>query len=164
MKEYILTLIAAALLAALIGILSPDGERGGIARHMRLLVALFMVCTLISPIRGLLTGIRHWMDGEGSLFPSEQVLPIDPDTTLEETLENASGTYFTDMLTQAIETTFAIGIGDVRCSVTWNRVDGELSPARVTVLLSGRAIWKDPDAIEAFVRELLGCECVIAIE
>ena len=164
MKEYILTLIAAALLAALIGILSPDGERGGIARHMRLLVALFMVCTLISPIRGLLVHLRDWASGERPLFPSEEALPIDPDTTLKETLENASGTYVTDMLTQAIETKFAIEIGDVRCAIAWQAEDGQLSPARVTVLLSGRAIWKDPDAIESFVHELLGCDCVIAIE
>ena len=164
MKEYILTLIVAALLSALVGILSPEGERGGISRHMRLLVALFMVITLISPICGLLTDLRNWMAGEGSLFPSDQILPIDPDQTLADTLQNASDSYFTDMLTQTIETKFAIEVGDVRCDVAWQTNDGKLAPSRVTVLLSGRAIWKDPDAIAAFVHELLGCDCVIAIE
>jgi hypothetical protein len=164
MKEYILTLIAAALSASLIGILSPDGERGGIARHMRLLIALFMAITLISPIRSLLSGIRDWTVGSGSLPPSVESLPIDPDKTLSEALQNASEAYFTDMLTQAIETKFAIGVGDVRCAVAWQAKDGTLAPKKVTVLLSGHAVWKNPEEIEAFVHGLLGCECAIAIE
>ena len=50
------------------------------------------------------------------------------------------------------------------CAVLWEEEDGIAAPARVTVILSGGSIWKDPNAIEATVSALLGCECVTAIE
>ncbi len=68
------------------------------------------------------------------------------------------------MLTVTIEKQFGIEAGEVRCLVAWEQEGETLTPTRVTVVLSGKAIWKDPHAIEAFVTELLGCDCTTAIE
>ena len=164
MKEYLLTLVAAALTATLFGILSPDGERGGIAKHMRLLTSLFLVCVLIAPLGGALTGLRALINGELSLPSVDQDSGDGYRDLQDAVLDDASVNYFTDLLNETVARQFSIASDEVRCSVEWTRVDGRLDPVRVTVILSGRAIWQDPHAIEAFVEALLGCECVTAIE
>lgn len=164
MKQYLLTLIAAALLAALVGILSPDGERGGIAKHMRLLISLFLVCVLIAPLRGVIINLQDLINGDFSLPELGLENEDDYRQQMENALDDASVNYFCDMLTQSIESQFSISPGDVRCRVDWQREGERLSPTRVTVILSGKAIWQDPKPIQAYVSELLGCECITAIE
>ena len=34
----------------------------------------------------------------------------------------------------------------------------------VTLLLSGKAIWRDPDPLCAYVEELLDCTCKVVLE
>ena len=164
MKAYFLSLIAASMIAALVGILSPNGEKGGIAKHMKLLTSLFLVCVLISPLKETLTGLRAWLDGDFGL-PGVEIPEEDSyKQQMDEALQGASTTYFTQMLTQMLEQQFSIATGEVRCNVQWQIESGTLTPVRVTVILSGKAIWRDPEKIETFVQELLGCECVSAIE
>lgn len=164
MKNYLLTLIAASLVAVLVGILSPDGERGGIAKHMKLLTSLFLVCVLINPLQSGIVGLQKLMRGELSLPALDGTEQEDYLDEMEGALNGASVNYFCDMLTETIEGQFAIEKGSVRCLVQWEQTDGTLTPTRVTVVLSGKAVWKDPHAIEAFVTELLGCDCTTAIE
>ena len=164
MKSYFLSLIAASMIAALVGILSPSGEKGGIAKHVKLLTSLFLVCVLISPLKQTLSGLRDWINGVPEL-PSVEVPEKDPyKQQMEEALQGASTAYFTQMLTQMLEQQFSITTGEVRCNVQWHSENGTLTPVRVTVILSGKAIWRDPEQIEQFVQELLGCTCVSAIE
>ena len=164
MKAYFLSLIAAAMIAALVGILTPGGEKGGIAKHVKLLTSLFLVCVLISPLKETLVGLRAWLDGGLELPNLENPEEDSYKQQMDEALQGASTAYFTQMLTQMLEQRFSIATGEVRCSVQWQSENGSLSPVRVTVILSGKAIWRDPEAIERFVEELLGCECVSAIE
>ena len=164
MKNYLLTLIAASLVAVLIGILSPDGERGGIAKHMKLLTSLFLVCVLISPLQSGIVGLQKLMNGELSLPELDSTQQEDHLQQMEDILNGASVNYFCDMLTETLEQNFSIENGSVRCLVEWEQTGETLTPTRVTVVLSGKAIWKDPRQIEAFVSELLGCDCVTAIE
>lgn len=164
MQSYFLSLIAASMIASLVSILSPSGEKGGIAKHMKLLTALFLVCVLISPLKETLLGLRAWLDGEWELPGVELPEEDSYKQQLDQALEGASTTYFTQMLTQLLEQQFSISTGEVRCNVQWQTENGSMTPTRVTVILSGKAIWQDPEAIEEFVRKLLGCECVSAIE
>ncbi len=164
MKDYLLTLIAAALVAALVGILSPDGERGGIAKHLKLLTSLFLICVLISPLHSVLTGLKDLANGNLSLPNFDVGTEDDYRQQMDAALDGATESYVSDMLTQTLESQFSITTGDVSCRVEWAREGETLKPTRVTVILSGKAIWKDPKPIEDFVSELLGCECRTAIE
>ena len=164
MTAYFIAVITAALVTALVGILSPNGEKGGIAKHMKLLVSLFLLCILISPLQDVIAELGKWTDGSVSLPDVDAPLEDHYRQEMEEAIENASDTYFTQMLTQVLEAEFSIKTGEIRCRVDWKHQDGKQLPSRVTVILSGSAIWKDPQAIEDFVRDLLGCECVSAIE
>lgn len=164
MTAYLGTLVASAMAATLVSILAPTGERGGLAQHVRLFTALFLVCVLISPIHGAITSVRDLLNGDitipGVNDPSEDSYREE----MEEALGGASTEYFSQALTRLLESEFEIPTGQVRCRVDWQTEDGRLSPRLVTVVLSGKAIWKDAGAIERFVSELLGCDCVSAIE
>ncbi len=90
MKDYLLTLIAASLVAVLVGILSPDGERGGIAKHMKLLTSLFLVCVLISPLQSGIEGLQRLMRGELSLPDLDESEQEDYLDEMEGALNDAS--------------------------------------------------------------------------
>lgn len=164
MKPYLISLIGAAIAVALIRMLSPEGEGSSIAKHVKLLTALLLISVLISPVVDLIGGVRAWASGEHS-FPWEDRDHSQSNTeNLQNALDSASTTYFSDMLTQTVANRFGISPGEVRCAVQWTEAGDALVPERVTVILSGQAIWLDPAQIETFVRELLGCDCVSAIE
>ena len=163
MKAYLLSLIIAALVAALVGILAPSGERGGLAAHQRLITSLFLICVLIAPAENVLNVIQSLTTGDLSMIGLEEVPDKkDYQEQMNDALSASSERYFTQMLTQTICEAFSIPTHEINCSVSWNKSEGK--PTRVTVILSGTSIWKDPHAIEAFVTELLGCECIMAIE
>lgn len=164
MGTYLISLIAAALVAALVGILTPEGAGGGIAKHMRLLIALFLLCALISPIKETITSLMDFANGELPLPELGDVGEEDYQKALEEAMSTSSKAYLVQLLTQGIEREFSIADGEVRCAVRWNDAKDDLRPTRVTVILSGRAIWCDPAPIEQYVTNLIGCECVTAIE
>ena len=58
MKEYLITLIAAAMAVSIFEILSPTGMRGAFTRHTRLLTGLLLICVLIAPLRGVIDTLR----------------------------------------------------------------------------------------------------------
>ena len=161
MQAYLLSLLITALVGTLVGLLCPDG---GISKYVRLLSSLALICVLISPVKGAVESVRDF-------FANGITLP-DADTENREELfdrfeaatDEASKSYFTQALTQLLETQFSMPTGTVRCDVAWNKKGEELIPNRVTVFLSKSSIWKDPHAIEDFVTSLLNCECITAIE
>ncbi len=162
MKEYFIALLAAAILASILALLAPDGK---LSLPLKALLSLFLVCALISPIRSLLQTFENLRDGS-FVFPWEEEAPReDYEQQKQEALAQASKEYFTQSLTRMLESEFAIATGEVSCRVQWEETDGEeLHPQQITVLLSGKAIWKDPHTIRTFVSELLECECTVALE
>lgn len=164
MQSYLFSIIGAALAATVIGILTPKGEGGTVSSHIRLLTALFFICVLIAPIRSMLNTFTEFVNGEIHISGTNGAESTDYQKQLDEALEASSKSYFTQMLTKTLESTFSIDTGNIRCTVHWGEQEERLQPTRVTIVLSGSAIWRDPDRLEAFVTDLLGCECVTAIE
>lgn len=162
MKEYLLSLLVAAILISILGMLAPEG---GLGKHLRLLLSLFLICVLISPLSSLPEKLQDFPNGILT-FPWEDQEDAKEDykQQLEESLSTSSKEYFDQALTQALALQFGIELGTVRCVTEWNDENGNAHPQRVTVLLSQSAIWKDPHAIQTYVNELLGCECVVALE
>ena len=163
-KSYLLTVIGASLLAALISILAPKGKGDGLSKHMRLLTSLFLICVMISPIKGLAETLTGWIGGEITFPWEENEDEENYREQMEGALQSASKEYFTNQLTETVKAYFSMEDGSVRCQIKWESSQENLRPARVTVILSGASIWKNPEEIEAFVHELLHCECITAIE
>ena len=158
MRSYLLSLFGAALTLSLTLSLLPERS----VRFVRLLANLLFVCILIAPLPRLLAeGESLWEQLEEELLPPSE----SREEELEQALQASSKTYFAQNLTRLLEQEFSIPSGELRCAVEWSdEVEGQWVPVRVTVILSGSAIWKDPDQIEATVAALLGCECVTAVE
>ncbi len=157
MRSYLLSLFGAALIFSLTLGIIPERS----ARLVRLLSNLLFVCILMAPLPRLLS------EGEALWERLEEELQISSESReeeLEQALQSSSKTYFAQTLTHLLEQEFSIPSGELRCAVTWAEEEGQLIPTRVTVILSGSAIWKDPNQIEATVAALLGCECVTAVE
>lgn len=160
MMNYLYALLLVSLAAAIAGILSPEGEKGGILKHVRLLSSLLLIVVTILPLKTGISYLASLGEGEVPLPEWVEVPGAEDPSELQEQLDLLSQEYFGQMLTERLEERFSIASGEVRCIVKW---DGD-TPTLVTVVLSGKAIWKDPDAIEAFVSGLVGCECQTAIE
>ncbi len=163
MKDYLIALAGAAIVIAIVGILAPEGEKGGLSKHLKLFTALLLALTLISPVVALIDGVRGALTGEIA-FPWEKHEETVEPEELQNVLDGASADYVTDMLTQSVETQFKIPQGEVRCTIEWDPAGEDWKPVRATVILSGASIWRDPAELEDFVTSLLGCECVSAIE
>ena len=154
MKSYLLTLFCAALAVALVDLLVPERGR----KTVRLISALFLLCVLSAPLPRAFRAVRDWTLPDAAEDAREEYT-----RRMKEAMESASRTYFARTLCELITEQFGLADGTVRCAVEWQEDDGT-APKKVTVILSGSAIWKNPEKIEAFVRELLGCDCVTAIE
>ena len=159
MKSYLYALLLVSLATAIVGILSPEGEKGGILKHIRLLSALLLICILILPLKDGISYLFALRDGEIPLPEWTDSFGKDEEE-LQNRLDLVSKEYFADSLTARLEREFSIASGEVRCIVKWE----DEAPSLVTVVLSGKAIWKDPEAIENFVKSLLNCDCQTAVE
>lgn len=158
MKEYVLSLLCASVVIALVGILAPNAT----ASQLKLVASLFFICVLAAPIPRFLESIPDLMQELTGAVEKDDLEENYREQT-NAALESASKTYLAQTLTSFLEQRFSIPVGEVRCTILWEK-DESVSPEKVTVILSGSAIWKNPNDIEAAVRELLGCECVTAIE
>lgn len=154
MTAYLLTLFGAALAAALVDLLVPERGR----KTVRLISALFLLCVLSAPLPKAFRALRDYTLPDAASDAREEYT-----RKMKEAMESASRTYFAKTLCELITEQFGLEEGTVRCAVDWSEADGT-RPEAVTVILSGASIWKDPEKIEAFVRDLIGCTCVTAIE
>ena len=160
MSGYLMMLLGATLIVAILTILSPGGS---LSKSLRLATSIFLVCVLLSPMMGILEALADWTAGEEP-FPWEESTDSSEKDELQSALNAASKDYFRETLTRYVEETFEIPTGDVRCEIRWKETDSALLPETVTLLLSGRGIWKDTAAIETHISELLGCTCITALE
>ncbi len=158
MKEYLLSLLIVSLAVTLARLLSPSAT----ASHVKLVCSFVFICVLAAPIPQFLRELPEL---------SAELLDITDQTDKTESyeniandaLKNASRAYVAQALTSILEEQFSIPSGEIRCVILWESGE-EAKPQRVTVILSGSAIWKNPEPIERTVTELLGCPCVTAIE
>lgn len=158
MKSYLISLFGASLTIALVDLLAPANSQ----KLLKLLSALLFLCVLAAPLPALMEDLGA-LSGEG-LLTTPPSASEEMTEQMNQALQSASKTYFVQSLTALLEREFSIPAGELRCVVLWEEDNDQLIPQRVTVILSGSAIWKDPDPIEKTVSSLLGCECVTAIE
>lgn len=154
MTAYLLTLFGSALAVALVDLLVPERGR----KTVRLISALFLLCVLSAPLPRAFRVIRDYTIPDAAQDAREEYTQ-----KMKQAMESASRTYFARTLTELIGEQFALAEGSVRCEIEWE-ADNETVPKKITVILSGSAIWRDPEKIESFVEDLIGCECVTAIE
>ena len=159
-KTYLLSIFATALLITVVDILSPGG---GLSKHLKLVTSLVFICILISPSLAFAERLKDFTNGDWE-FAIERDMEEHYSSELQNALDDASKEYFENMLELTLCKEFDIAEDNLRVAVEWIGDAENLRPQKVTVILSGKAIWKNPAKIEEYVTSLLGCTCVSAIE
>ena len=165
MRQYLMSLFVLALCCAVIELLSPEGEGGGIARHIRLLSGLCLLLVALSPIvswteqaasplEALSSALDDWIaqsEVSGDAFKERW----------EQQSEQIDLSLAAETVAEMIEEHFSLAASDCRVSL---KTDGHGQLKEVCVALSGRAIWVDAQQIQTMVRKTLGCACTVYIE
>lgn len=163
MKSYVISIACVAIICSISSLLSPDGEGGGLGKHVRLVAALVLTVVCISPAVSLIEAISE-LDLSASF--SEHI--TDDGDRYEE--------IFFDSLGVSEERVLRDGISDIlyeqfkingdECDISFEISEGEdgRKLERIFILLRGSAIWKDTGEIERVLGEIFACEIITAIE
>jgi hypothetical protein len=161
MKEYVISIIVVSIIGSVVSVIAPEGEGGGLSRHVRLAVGVCIILVCFAPtVRAV-----EWL-GE---FDIGSVLPDDGENAeqYESIFDRAYSEAEIDNLCEGIKSVVAQKFGldplSFKVSVRLNGDEGEKSLSRVTLTLYGSAIWADTGAIEEYLSSLLGCEIITII-
>lgn len=167
MREYIFSVVCAAALGGAVIMIAPDGVRSGLKKHVKLVCALCLLCVLIAP-GGKLIGVIK--DGFGDINFSgpgaENELQSIYESMYEDNLELGFGDGLGELVKDKLFEKFSVPRDGCRVSVSFKDGDGDgfREPLKITVILSGASIFKEPRAIENYISDVFGCECTCAIE
>lgn len=166
MKTYILSLLSASLIAAVAELLTPKGEGGRMASHIRMVAGLYLLVTLLTPLREGVALLRSLSDGDLSARV-DALLPVgvedDYNEVFGDALVSVSAEEIRSWMLQAMESRF--GIPPEGCD-PWAECayDGEtLTVTEVRISLHGAYVLRDPIPIETYFAEQLGCPCYVTV-
>ena len=165
MTGYFLGLLSLAVCCAAVELLTPSGEGGGVAGHVRFMSGLCLLCVLVTPLTQLLVdgsladrmegAINDWLD-EGERAQEEY------SDRWEEQLEEMDAVYAEACLASLLQQKFEIAAEDLTVRVETDGTGETISAVRIG--LSGRAVWINTHEMEAYIEEMLGCECTTYLE
>lgn len=159
MREYLLSVVTAAIAVGAVTALMPEGEGGGLRRHVSFVGALCVLAILISPVGELMSFLGDLSFrgfgtvGDGTKSEYEEIYA--------EYLQYALAENLSDSVAAMLCDRFDIPPEQCRVRVRVGSRDGRAAAEQVTVILSGSALLRDPYEIEGFISDLLGCECVV---
>ena len=166
MKEYFMGLLALCVCICVVELLSPSGEGEGIARHLKLLCALCLLASLISPVRSLLQGDESLLDRLDGLWEEWRAENEDKKEEYrdlwEEQCERIDTAYAEEAIVAMVAQHFSLEQGEIRVEVVTNAQGTGIEEVRVA--LSGRAVWVNTHEVQDYLGTLLGCESSIWIE
>ena len=166
MKPYVLSLLSASLVAAVVELLSPKGEGGRVASQVRMVAGLFLLVALLGPIREGIDLLRGLADGDladrmESVIPSDG--EVDYQGIFDDRLASIGAEEIRSWMLQTMESRF--GVPSDGCSV-WAACDCDGETLRVTeVRISLREPYalRDPHPIEDYFSEQLSCPCFVTV-
>lgn len=150
-------LFVSGILVSILSLLLSDGKKPNGA--FRFLCSLFLIFVLLSPLSSLLSSLSSLPD---FLEDGSEVLEKRYREEASGYADQASREWTASALSSLLERDFSIPSGELRVVMEWT--EGGRSPSRVVLILSGSAKWKNPAPMEDYVRNLLNCECVSAVE
>ena len=162
MKEYVYALILVAVMAAVAELLT-DGT--GASGAVRLVAG---VCVLTALIQPLSDGVR-WLRGSAveenwSEWLSVPKADVDADAVFSEQLGTLSEQAVVNEAKRLMRENFGIPSDQCRVVADVSVLDGVTQIQRITVVLSGSSVLKNPRNVKAFMEQTFGGECVVAVE
>ena len=161
MHQYIMGLVGAAAIIGIAENLLPSGAKS--TPYIKLIAGLCLLCLAIGPVSMALDSLPELVTGrvEELAEGGEDVARGEYESILNGQLEAA----VREQLCTAIERQLVEKFRVTSCEVGVElRADTEgMEPVRVMITLMGRDIFRDPYVIEAYIGDLLECECVVVI-
>ena len=166
MNSYILTLLSASLAAAIVTLLTPKGEGGKLASHIRMVAGLFLLIALLNPLRAGLDLLREAMDGD----PASRLESLLPDGSSDgydavfgDTLTSISRAEVEAYAVSALETNFGIPPESCTVSAVCAYEEEILTLTELRISLRGSHALADPHPSEAYFTERLKCPCYVTV-
>ncbi len=161
MTAYILSMLAAALLCAVVELLAPKGEGGRLASGVRMVAGLFLLVALLAPLRAGLDVLSDFV-GQDIDTPAEDAEGYE--SAWEASILALGHAELTAWVTETLTTEFGIAADCVEVVPVWGESDTVTPPlSEVCIVLSGRAMAEDPAPIEAYFAAALGCPCRVSV-
>lgn len=158
MREYLLNVIGAALIVGVIGILVPAD---GLKKYVVFIGSLCILGILLSPLNALSDflgelGTDRLYGIADSLYDEKKY-----DEKYREYMSGIGCEAVADEICRLLCENFSISDSECHVGVTFSGEGEEVALGRVTVILSGRSVFRDPYEIEDYLSRLLGCEVVV---
>lgn len=169
MREYVFRIVCFSIAAGVLLIISPEGTRGGLKKHTKLISSLCIVCILINPMAELVDSIRSFdADDINGLFGTdvEGELYEKYDEIYQNYLDGGYGDNIGAAVKDILYERFGILKENCRVLTEFYDSDGDgvREPGKITVILSGNAKFKEPESIKVFISELFECDAAVAVE
>ena len=163
MSGYVYSIVCIAAAGGIVCVVSPDS---GIKKHLKLVCALCLLCVMIAPTSNFINSLRDVFDIDGTGLLGES------DGEVRDAYESIYNRYleggYSDNIGEAVKDVLyeKMGVSKENCRmlVQLSEKDGVREIRKITVILSGANVFKDPDQIKNTVFETFGCECECAIE
>ena len=160
MGEYLMGVIGAALFGGVITSALPDtGGGGSLKKYMGFIASLCVLCVILSPVTDALDTLSDFFDG--GLFDWVEKSTVEYENEYYEYLVSYGKENAEEGISALICKEFSIDAENCHVSAEVYEDEGALYLKRIRVILSGRAILKNPYEIEEYLSEIFGCECIV---
>lgn len=163
MKSYVITIICIGVIGSIITLLAPEGEGGGLGKHVRLAVGCAVILTCISPLGELIRGFSE-LD-LGGLVPEVNEGEMEEyESIFGDSYAAAELSSLKEGIGAMLEERYGIARSECKVEVIASQNGtGSLMLKRIFITLYGSAIWQDTGEIERYFGGLFDCEIVTAI-
>ena len=166
MSNYILTILAASLAACMIELLAPKGDGGRTASYVRMIAGLFLLVSLLTPLREGLNILRAAADGDlaGSIADRlPESMPEDYEATFGSALSAVGKQETEAWVTEILDSVFKIPPSGCAVEAVCESDGTELTLRELRIGLKGKYALEDPHPLEAYFAEQLGCPCYVTV-
>ena len=160
MSEYFLGIALTVLIGGLVLSLLPDVSA---KPYLRLLCGGAIVLSILSPLVSFVSD-ETFSDNLLSLFEMDEVEEQNYAEIYNNSLVSAGAEFASDKLKSEIKQELSIDNNAFDISVIAKSSGDEIYIERVEVIIHPSGLSLNPHAIEKYVSERLGCECVIIYE
>ncbi len=166
MNAYILTLLSASLVAAIIELLTPKGEGGRIAAHVRMIAGLFLLVALLNPLKEGILFLHSAAEGD-LVGRIEEHLPhydvYDYESAFRDTLTTVGKVETEAWVISALEAIFGIPSEGCIVEAVCETQENTVALQEVRITLCGKYALEKPHPIEAYVTDQLKCPCYVTV-
>ena len=163
MKQYVISVMVVGVVGAIVTLLSPEGEGGGLKSHVRLAVGIVLILVCVSPLITMVKTLSE-IDVKDMIGEVDDENLDEYESIFQSGYEAAEIENLKEGIKSILLERFGVKSDECYVSVsTAKNSEGERHLKRIFINLYGSAIMKNTGEIEDHLSSLFGCEVVIAV-